>query len=50
MSFRGRRNFRKRTNRDDNNELESDNPVIKQFQVYSAELLEKHDRHERLGN
>ena len=55
MSSRERQNFRKkdgqRDNNKDKNEVEADvnNPVIKQFQIYSSELTEKHDRHERLG-
>lgn len=55
MSFRGgRRNFR---NNNNNNRdapkkqpepQDTNNPVIKQFQLYSVELDDKHDRHERL--
>lgn len=46
-----KRNFRKTDNKEDSNQLESDenNPVVKQFLIYSAELLERHERHERLG-
>lgn len=54
MSSRGgRRNFRN-NNRDSNvkqlqaETVDSTNPVINQFQLYSAELDDKHDRHERL--
>lgn len=55
MSFRGghRNNF-KNSNRDNSSKqqqdvpVDSNNPVIAQFQIYSKELDEKHDRHERL--
>jgi hypothetical protein len=53
MSFKGnRRNFK--NNRDNSNkrpnevEVDSNNPVVAQFQIYSKELDDKHDRHERL--
>lgn len=53
MSHReGRRNFRNNNNRDNNKQVpeivESDNPIVKLFQIYSMELDDKHDRHERL--
>lgn len=56
MSFRGgrRNNYRNNNNRDNSGkkshevDVDSNNPVIAQFQIYSTELDDKHDRHERL--
>lgn len=54
MSFRGGRrgNYRNNSNRDNKkvevSEVDSNNPVIAKFQIYAAELDDKHDRHERL--
>lgn len=49
MSSRGgRRNFRNSNVKPQAEAIDSTNPVINQFQLYSAELDDKHDRHERL--
>ncbi|CRK90055.1 CLUMA_CG003776, isoform A [Clunio marinus] len=55
MSFRKQKNLRQNNRDRDSNkqnqkgeELDTNNPIIKQFQIYSVELDDKHDRHERL--